>query len=372
MRRRLAIPALLALLAAALFVGAQTGDAAPTPRPPVGFFGIDPQESLTDADAEYMKAAGITSVRWPLIWSVIQPTPNREYGWYYFDETVAVAARHGLKVLPFVISTPSWAGAKSTTLPIDSDKARKGFTAFLKAAVARYGPGGEFWKLHATPGVNYEPAVPEVPIRSWQIWNEANFFYFTFPVSPQRYARLLTTSSLAIKSADPNAKVILAGLFGEPKQRGIWGLTAVKFLERLYRVRGIKSYFDGVALHPYAADTHDLEEMVEAVHEVTVKNGDHVPLYITEMGWGSQNNFKQVAFEQGIKGQVRELRGAYGFLLRNRTRLNVKQVYWYAWKDQAGTCSFCDSVGLFYEGKGFTPKPAWNAFVSITRGQRRP
>jgi hypothetical protein len=372
MRRRLVIPVLLALLATALFLGAQSGDAAPPPRAPKGFFGIDPQSVLTDADAEYMKAGGIETVRWPLIWAAVQPKAKGGYDWSSFDPIVSVAARHGLKVLPFVVATPRWVAAKSTTLPINNGRARQAWAAFLKAAVARYGPQGEFWTLHASETPNYEPPVPRAPIRSWQVWNEANFFYFAYPVSPQRYARLLKISSLAIKAADPAAKVILTGLFGEPKPKGARGMPAAQFLEDLYKVRGIQAYFDGVALHPYAIDTEDLEGLVEALHEVTVENRDRVPLYITEMGWGSQNDFNQVAFEQGIQGQVRELRGAYGYLLENRRRLDVKQVYWYAWKDLKDSCSFCDSVGLFREGPRFHAKPAWRAFVSITHGHPRP
>ena len=87
------------------------------------------------------------------------------------------------------------------------------------------------------------------------------------------------------------------------------------------------------------------------------------------MGWGSEPNFHEVAFEQGPQGQVRQLRGAYRYLLENRNRLDVKQVYWFSWKDIADDCNFCDSVGLFHEGLGFRPKPAWKAFVAISGGQ---
>jgi hypothetical protein len=90
------------------------------------------------------------------------------------------------------------------------------------------------------------------------------------------------------------------------------------------------------------------------------------------MGWGSQNDFNQVAFEQGVEGQVRELRDAYDYLLANRARLDLKQVYWFSWKDLKGLCTFCDSVGLFKEGPRFKPKPAWRAFVALTGGKPRP
>jgi hypothetical protein len=379
MRRRLTLLLTIACAAAAVFAGVQQGSAKPPPRAPRGFFGIDPQSALTDRDADYMKAGGITSVRWPLSWPTVQPTRKGGYDWSSFDPVVAVAANHGLSVLPILYGTPGWVAGKQTKLPIDNARARSGWTAFLKAAVERYKPGGAFWKEHAqTGGVQYapEPAQPVVPrplpIRTWQVWNEANFFYFTYPVSPQRYARLVKISSPAIKAADPGANVILSGLFGEPTAKGASGMPAAKFLEIFYRTAGIKSRFDGIALHPYAVDAETLEELVEALHDVTLANHDRVPLYITEMGWGSQNNFAHDAFEQGAKGQVKQLRGSYSYLISNRNRLDLKQVYWFSWKDLKNSCDFCDSVGLFRAGARFHAKPAWRTFLEFSRGRPRP
>jgi hypothetical protein len=372
MKRPLAALLLCACLVVALVAEAQPGAAKPRIPAPAGFFGIDPQGALTDADASYMKAGGIETVRWPLQWNGVQETAKGGYNWASFDPVVEVAARHGLRVLPFVYGTPSWIAPKYTTLPVSTVRGRQAWAAFLEAAVRRYGPGGEFWAQHG-PGVQYVPEIARpLPIRSWQVWNEANFFYFAYPASPQRFVKLLKISSPAIKRVDPGAKVILSGLFGEPTARGAKGMPAAKFLSAVYRTPGIKRYFDGIALHPYAAFAEDLEELVEALHEVTVENHDPVPLYITEMGWGSQNNFKQVAFEQGIRGQVKQLRAAYGYLLENRRRLRLKQVFWFSWKDQKEACTFCDSVGFFREGEGFHPKPAWRAFVALAGGRARP
>jgi hypothetical protein len=390
MNRRPVFSIALAALIAVLFVGlvAQPGEATPTPiplpetpatppqllpKPPREFFGIDPQIGPTDQDAAYMRAGGIETLRWPVPWSAVQPTRNGGYKWEGTDAIVAVAARHGIRVLPFLYGTPRWLAHKETRLPIDSGAARKAWAAFLEAAVRRYGPGGEFWAQHAPGVVQYEtPISRPLPIRTWQVWNEANFFYFAYPASPQRYARLLKISTPAIKGVDPSAKVLLTGLFGEPTASGSRGMPAATFLEQLYRVPGIKSLFDGVALHPYAVDAETLEELVEALHEVTVENHDRVPLYITEMGWGSQNDFQQVAFEQGIRGQLLQMKAAYGYLLENRNGLDLKQVYWFSWKDQPESCSFCDSVGLFRDSTRFKPKPAWRAFVALTGGRPRP
>jgi Beta-galactosidase len=372
MKRLLAVPVLATCLLLAL-LGTQPGAAKPTIPAPRGFFGIDPQSALTDQDALYMRAGGIEAVRWPLPWNGIQPTPTGGYHWEGFDEIVEVAARHGLQMLPFVYGTPAWIARKYTTLPVNSARAKRAWAQFLEAAVRRYGPGGEFWAERAPGVVKYEPAIPQpLPIRNWQVWNEANFFYFADPASPGRFVRLLKVSSPAIKRVDPGAKVILSGLFGQPTAKGAKGMPAAKFLSAVYRTPGIKRFFDGVALHPYAVFAGDLEEMVEELHEVTVENHDRVPLYITEMGWGSDNNFNQVAFEQGKRGQVKQLTASYGYLLENRRRLNLKQVYWFSWKDLEDMCTFCDSVGLFHEGLKFRAKPAWHAFVALTGGRARP
>lgn len=345
---------------------------------PSTFFGIAPQTVLTDEDASYMKAGGIGAVRWPIDWATVQPTAKGGYDWSSVDPAVTAASRKGLKFLPFLYGTPGWIANKQTTLPIDSARARSAWLAFVDAAVKRYGPGGEFWNQHAPSEatINYVPAVPRpMPVRTWQVWNEANFFYFAYPVSPTRYAKLLKITYAEIKADDPLAKVILSGLFGAPDQQGKRGMDAAKFLAALYRVPGIKHYFDGVALHPYAFHVEDLEELVEEMREVIVENHDSSKgLYLTEMGWGSQNDPNKVAFEQGIQGQARELRKAYAFLIANRRRLNIKAAYWYSWKDnpEYTACSFCDSVGLFRAGKGFHPKPAWRAFVSLSGGRARP
>jgi hypothetical protein len=342
---------------------------------PTSFFGIAPQTALTSTDIGYMRAARIGSVRWPVNWAMVQLTANGGYDWSSFDEVMTAAANGNLRVLPFLYGTPRWLARKPTALPVSSGRARRAWVAFVQAAVKRYGPGGEFW-AERTPGVvQYEPAIfNPTPIRTWQVWNEANFFYFAYPVSPSRYAQLLKLTHSAIVSVDPAAKIILSGLFAEPTAKGARGMPAVDFLNALYRVPGIEADFDGVALHPYAVDAETLAELTEGLRAVVLENHDpDTGLYITEMGWGSQNDFQQVAFEQGIRGQVLQLRDSYRYLLENRRRLNLKQTYWFSWKDVSGeTCNFCDSVGLFHAGARLRPKPAWHAFVGITGGKARP
>jgi hypothetical protein len=371
-RRLIALP-ILACMLLALVVGSQSGAAKSLPRPPKGFFGIVPQTPVGPEDFRYMKAGGVESIRLTLPWAGVQPTRRSPYDWGGFDLALEQATRAGLRVLPSIGSPPRWATRKETTMPVANARQRNAWNAFLRAAVARYGPGGEFWDEKGGIGPNYEPAITNpTPIREWQIWNEANFFYFAYPVNTSTYAKLVTISSKAIKSVDPKAKVVLAGLFAEPNADGKKGMPATTYLQRLYEVPGFRNRFDGIDLHPYAVDSEELERMVEEFTAVARENRDRPSLYLTELGWGSQNNFQQVAFEQGIRGQVKELKASYGYMLENARRLNLKAAYWFSWKDLPGSCTFCDSVGLFRAGPKFHPKPAWHAFVAITGGRARP
>jgi Beta-galactosidase len=334
-------------------------------RVPRDFFGIVPQTPLGAEDTNRMRSGGVDLIRAPVSWASIQPTPAAVYHWSALDDLVANAARSGIGVVPFLYATPRWLSRRPTVLPVDNARQRRAWTTFVRAAVERYGRGGLFWSEHSRASGDF---VPPHPVTTWQIWNEENFFYFTTPVSPGRYARLLKLSRGSIKGADRRADIVIGGLFGNPKGRPPRAMDAADFLDRLYAVRGIKRTFDGVALHPYAPDVGELAALTERLRAVVRRNGDaRTGLYLTEIGWGSQRNPRRVAFEVGLREQARELRGAYRYLIGNQRRLNLEQVHWFTWKDAAGQCSFCDSTGLFRRGARFKPKPAWHAFVRFAR-----
>ncbi len=331
---------------------------------PRGFFGIVPQTALDKRDTARMRAGGVETIRVMVAWGAVQPSPRGGYDWSSLDESVALAAESHLEVLPFLVSTPHWLAHDWRTLPVNNGRQRRAWAQFVRAAVERYGPRGEFWREH---GPFSAQRLPKVPIRAWQIWNEENYFYFAAPPSPGRYARLLAITRRAMRRADRHAQLVLGGLFGNPGQRPPRAYDAADFLDRLYR-RGAKGRFDAAALHPYAADAGALRSTVEAVRRVMIRHGDRrAGLYLTEMGWGSQHDPRVVSFEVGLHAQARELRRAYRYLIGNHGRLGLRQVDWFTWKDAAGSCTFCDSVGLFRRGYRFHPKPAWHAFVGFAR-----
>jgi hypothetical protein len=253
-----------------------------------------------------------------------------------------------------------------THLPV-SGAGRNGWSAFVTTAVARYGPNGAFWAEH--------PAVPVHPIRTWQIWNEPNFKYFVTHPNPTEYGKLVANSYAAIKSADPGAKVLLAGLFARPKgsrtaagKHKSLNWYASDFLEQMYRTTpGVRTKFSGLALHPYTYYFQELPEEIEEIRHLMTRNHDGGKgLWITEIGWSSGHPTRSNLFAKGPAGQAEQLRGAFSLFKSKATAWRLQRIYWFSIDDQAHSCNFCDGSGLFKSG--FIPKQAWYTFVKFAGG----
>ena len=89
-------------------------------------------------------------------------------------------------------------------------------------------------------------------------------------------------------------------------------MPAAEFLDRLYRVRGIKADFDAVALHPYAVEAETLEEMAEEMRGVVLENHDPRPRSTSPRWDGAPRTTPtRSRSSRGSAGQVRQLRDAY-------------------------------------------------------------
>ena len=203
----------------------------------------------------------------------------------------------------------------------------------------RYGPGGEFWAEHApaVAGVNYVPAIPRpLPIRTWQVWNEANFFYFAYPVSPTPLRAPAEADLRGDQGGRPDApRSSSPASSATPTRAASGACPRPKFLEALYRVPGIKRYFDAVALHPYAFHVDDLEELTEDMREVVVENHDPraAPLHHRD-GLGLAERPQHRRLRAGHPGPgARTAQAPTRYLIANRHRLNLKGAYWFSWKD---------------------------------------
>jgi hypothetical protein len=345
---------------------------------PTGFWGVVPQNGLSAEQFQRLSRGGVESIRIPIGWPSVQPTKDGEFDWSGFDNQVEEAAKAGIKVVPFLTGAPEWAvpekrvpGAGGLMAPAHlpiSGAGRTGWVSFLTAAVARYGSTGSFWSGHS--------GVPKIPIREWQIWNEPNFKYFIAKPNPAEYGKLVKISYTALRAADPEAKVILAGLFARPKgsrdpktgKHKSLNWYASDFVSQMYiTTPGIKTKFNGASLHPYTIYAKELPGVIEEFREVLAANKDGGKgLYITELGWSSGKASTGNKFAKGPAGQARELRTAFTKLRNKQVAWRLKGVYWFSVDDAPGACNFCDHSGLF--GEGFRPKPAWSAYVKFAGG----
>jgi polysaccharide biosynthesis protein PslG len=358
-----------ALAVAAISLGAFASTAAALPA---NFWGVVPQATPSPEQFQRLKRGGVESIRLPVAWSAVQPVAGGPFIWSGVDAMVRNAASSNLNLLPFLAGAPKWAVpvdrryGSPKTLPVTNGRQISGWRNFVTQAVLRYGPGGSFWAEN--------PAVPPHPVRTWQIWNEENFEYFVARPNPAQYGKLVTLSSTAIKAVDPGAKTILGGMFARPreaefKRRPPLAYFATDFLEQMYETTpGVKSKFQGVALHPYTGTYKRLAPYIEEFRAVLKANHDAgKKLWITELGWSSQHPSAGNSFAKGKGGQAQQLKGAFGLLRAMQRKWRIAGVYWFSVDDQPGACNFCDGSGLF--GEGFVPKPAWFAFARFAGGQ---
>ncbi len=168
-------------------------------------------------------------------------------------------------------------------------------------------------------------------IHHWEIWNEPNIENF-WTGDRETYAELLQSAYTQIKSADPDATVIIGGTSG----------ADTDFLHDLHEYYGDAQPFDMVAIHPYrnigsnftyapeqTADQLDslLTDLRRTRRTVDYCWGDDVKIWITEFGWSTS--------ETGADGISTSLQRAYlmRYITQALTVPNVKKVFIYELRD---------------------------------------
>jgi hypothetical protein len=375
--RTLVITVLLALPLAA----AGPAAAKAPKKVPAGFVGVvgdgpllhDPSVDLSN-QFDRMVNNGTQSLRIMFNWSQAQPYPSMDKvppdeaaryrdengvptDYTFTDQIVSAAAQRHLALLPEVQVAPGWAArhpGQFASPPSDPEQ----YAAFMGALVRRYGPGGSFWTEH--------PEYIAQPIRYWQIWNEPSFntFWSDQPFA-QDYVALVHSARIAVKSIDPGAKIVLAGL---PNKS--WSS-----LEKIYKAGGRKE-FDIAAFHPFTAKVDGVKTILQKDRKVMAKYKDSKKtLWVTELSWTSAKGKTSVTYgnEQDEKGQAKNLAAAYNMLARNRGAMHIGRAYWYTWmtNDQKRDYPF-DYAGLFRIRNGKqTAKPALKAYKQTALALQR-
>jgi hypothetical protein len=334
---------------------------------PQGFFGVmydngieKARDDVQDAQWDLMASSGVETVRTVFDWAEAQPggrgTPI-DFG--RTDGVVQRAAMRNLEVLPIVFYAPRWARAyrgRFTSPP----KRRADYVTYLASLVERYGPEGTFWSEH--------PELPKRPVREWQIWNEPHLpAYWDAPEKgPYGYARnyplMLRASHNIVKSLDPGAKIVMAGL----TQR------AWEEIEVLYR-RGIKGYFDVAALQIFPQTVKRAVKATRFFRDAMKKRGDgRKPIYLTEITWpASKGRTAGIKYQsqETPRGMASKLSGMYSAMAARRRALGLGRVFWYTWSSPYGRGgSIFNYAGLQrFDNGAFDPQPALAAYQRSAR-----
>lgn len=344
--------ALAVLLAAALLAAPGPADA----RAPRDFFGVSAVDPAAN-DFNRMGKGRVGTYRLLLNWASVQPEEGQAYDWSGPDAEIAAAARNGIQLLPYLYGSPAFAAATPQTPPLGSAAARTGWQAFVAAAVRRYGPGGEFWRLN--------PQIPPRAVKWWQVWNEMNASAFYTGPSPQGYADLLHITRTAIKGVHPRAKLVLGGMYGYPNGDG--SIHSQDFLKRLYEIKSVKKDSDAIAMHPYGGTIRLMRFQIKQARRIMNREGDRkAAIFVSEIGWSTDGPPGwPIVTSHG--GQAKKLRQAFEMLLENRKRWKIERVVWFAWRDfDADVCQWCSDAGLIT--RTGDPKPAWREFTKFTGG----
>jgi len=323
------------------------GRVAGTPRSFYGVIGGDP--FVDGTTLERLGRGGVGTLRVNFGWGLVQPSRGAPYNWSQYDLEVAGAALRGIRVLATVYGSATWAEPSPEYPPLGS--ALPGFAAFVRAAVARYGADGTFWRQR--------PELPARPIEDWQLWNEPNSLYFWKPApDPKSYLTVLRAFHAAVKRADPDGSVMLGGLFPTPK-----GINMPAFVSDLYRL-GAAKLFDEAAVHPYAADPERAMARTEQLRGLLDHAGDKAkPIWITEVGWASGG--QPSGLTVGPERQAEYLTRIFELAADARERLRLDGVVWFALSDTPGPL-WPGHCGLF--DLNGDPTPAWHALTELTGG----
>jgi polysaccharide biosynthesis protein PslG len=229
-------------------------------------YGMSQQDIDTTLDT--LQTMGVQNVRVFIPWIYTQPLPN-QYNWAPIDAIMNAAKARNMGVLAMVNSTPVWAGIDGN-FPGAKTPDPTAYANFVTQVATRYGK----------------------TISAYEVWNEVNCACFYDPISPSSYTNLLKAAYPAIKSVDPSATVIAAGLSAVFTVNGIT-MNPVDYVNAMYAA-GAKGYFDALAFHPYQeslpfSDGQGVPlspyTQIQKIYDLMVANGDAAKkIWITEYG----------------------------------------------------------------------------------------
>ncbi len=245
-------------------------------------------DATLDARLSDLAARGVHYVRQEFRWTDMEPQRG-QIDWRAADRIFKATYNYHIQVLPVLLTTPVWARASSgsnespaiETMP---PRNPQDFAAFAQTFAQRYA-------AHMPDGT--------ASILAYQIWDEPNLsaMWGNGIISPAGYLKLLQGARDAIKSVDPSARIVLAGLAPTVEETDV-NLSPYLYLRKIYEAGG-RDAFDIAATKPYGFDSPPDDRRVQPdvmnfsrvimLREEMVAHGDgDKAIWLTQWGWNAQ------------------------------------------------------------------------------------
>ncbi|MCF7802645.1 MAG: beta-galactosidase [Candidatus Marinimicrobia bacterium] len=330
---------------------------------PIGLCEDYPEETTTKEtyrkDFELLKESGVKYLRISFGWDAIEYEEDK-YDWLFWDDFVKTAVEeYGLTLIPYICYTPQW---NSTASVEDS-------LYFWNHPPKDFNEFGEFMGDLVNRYEDY--------IKTWELWNEPDISVY-WQGTTAEFAEFTKIGSRAVKEADPDAKVVLAGL-----------AHRIQFTRELFRDYDISDYVDIVNIHNYFETWHqdpveNIDEYINDIHDIIWRWGDGQPLWMAEVGYSTFRQDSYVSsvyetyydYEHSPEYQAVDL---FKRLALSVATKNMTAIAWYEIKDLPQSEEVIGDeynnryLGVAYEDH--SPKPAQKAlsfFIDLFAGDYKP
>lgn len=240
------------------------------------------------SDADLQRALGMirdgnfTLVRQHFYWKDIEPRQG-EFIWDKWDRIVARAKENQLELVAVIDTTPVWArDLGEADLPNASPARVDDYARFVATFAWRYATDVPAGRLYI------------------QIWDNPNVhpYWGRRNANPFEYTALLRASAIAARAANPNVKIISAGLAPNGELiREHSDYSDVLFLREMYSA-GARDYMDIVAAKPYGMwsgpndrradkDIFNFSRALVLHDEMTAYGDANKPMWAVEFGWNA-------------------------------------------------------------------------------------
>jgi glycosyl hydrolase family 42 (putative beta-galactosidase) len=281
-------------------------------------------------DLRVISGMGVKWLRTEFDWRKLEPVRGQmKFEW--FDTLVKLCSSMSIRLVPVVTYTPKWL-APRFNVPPDPEA----FADLMDALVRRYG--------------HY--------VKHWEIWNEANSYFFWIGDAAQ-YAALVESASAAAKRADGESKILMCGL-ADPARPDTSFLFDV-----LDKTDGHS--VDVLNLHAYPGTWNnrtmeDWPSLLLGLKGRLREIGVDKPLWVTETGLSSHEG-------GSLADSLQEsyLVRAFASLLGSGT---LERVFWYRLKDEASAekNSEADRFGLLSQDTIFgSRKRVYRGYSKLSR-----